>query len=49
MFYDQPCDEHKCACCKAGRRIMQYEKQGFCGPCGRREVVTGLRFIRCGM
>jgi hypothetical protein len=49
VFYDQPCDSHRCLCCKLNRRAVTHAKQGLCGPCGRREVVTGLRFVRCGM
>jgi hypothetical protein len=43
-----PCASHKCACCKTGRQSVQYSRQGWCGPCGKREVVGGLKFVRCG-
>ncbi len=29
-------------------QVQAFSRQGWCGPCGKREVVSGLAFVRCG-
>ncbi len=41
--------EFKCACCKLNPQAPgSSSRSGLCAACTRREVVAGLRFVRCG-
>jgi hypothetical protein len=42
---------HICQCCKLHRKLLAHagpRKKGYCGLCANRDIVSGLKFVRCG-